>query len=209
MKMDMARGLITLGAVKLSPLKPFTYASGLKGPIYCDNRISLSHVEFRNKVVSGFISTLTSKHLAWDAFGGIATAGIPYASFVADRLGAPMIYIRPKPKGHGKMNQVEGDAKPGQKIIMFEDLVNQGSSLVDAYQGLVNAELQCTDCLCVVDYQMQASQTRLAEHKIQLHSLTDFTSLSLAALELKLINQEELALLKKWQTDPNNWSDSL
>ncbi len=209
MKMDIARGLISLGAVKLSPSKPFVYASGLKGPIYCDNRISLSHVDFRNKIVSSFISMLTSQKLSWDALGGIATAGIPYASFVADRLGAPMIYIRPKPKGHGKMNQVEGDIKKGQKIIMFEDLVNQGSSLIEAYQGLLNAGLQCSDCFCVVDYQMKNSQDKLAEHKIQLHSLTDFTSLSLAALELKLINQDELALLKKWQTDPNNWSDSL
>ena len=209
MKMDIARGLINLGAVKFSPLKPFKYASGLLGPIYCDNRITLSYVDFRNKVVSSFIDLLSQKSLAFDAIGGIATAGIPYASIVADRLGYPMIYIRPKPKGHGKMNQVEGDAKSGQKIIMLEDLVNQGSSLIDAYNGLINAELRCTDCLCVVDYQMKTSQAKLAEHKIQLHSLTDFTSLSLAAFELKLINHDELALLKKWQNDPNNWSDSL
>ncbi|MBY0413822.1 MAG: hypothetical protein K2Q18_06640, partial [Bdellovibrionales bacterium] len=106
MKMDIASNLINLGAVKFSPNNPFTYASGLKGPIYCDNRIILSHVEFRDQVIDGFLEIIKNNKLDTDLIGGIATAGIPHAAFIADRLKKPMVYVRPKAKEHGRKNQV-------------------------------------------------------------------------------------------------------
>lgn len=206
MKMDIARNLLNLGAVKFSPQTPYTYASGLKGPIYCDNRAILSHVEFRDQVVTAFIDIIKQNRLSFDHLCGIATAGIPYAAFVADRLKMPMVYVRPKPKDHGRKNQVEGDYKPGQKVLLFEDLVNQGASLEDSMTGVISAELRSDACLCVVDYEMQSAKRRLSDLSIQLFSLTDFTALTSMAFELNLINQEGLNLLREWHADPKAWS---
>lgn len=206
MKMEIAKKLLTLGAVKFSPSNPFTYASGLKGPIYCDNRIILSHVEFREQIIAGFLNLIEKNNLHYDHLGGIATAGIPYAAFIADRLKQPMVYVRPKVKEHGRKNQVEGDYKPGQMVLLFEDLVNQGSSLVDSMQGLKDAQLKCNSCLCVVDYQMQSAQIKINELEMKLFSLTDFASLITQAFELNLINLDGMNLLKEWHTDPKAWS---
>src|SRR6478609_4582883 len=109
MKLDIAKGLIETGCVKLSPSAPFSYASGLNGPIYCDNRLILGHVEFRDRVIQAFLEVINKQSLKFDLVGGIATAGIPHAAFIADRLNLPMVYVRPKAKDHGRKNQVEGD----------------------------------------------------------------------------------------------------
>lgn len=206
MKMDIAKNLINLGAVKFSPQKPFAYASGLKGPIYCDNRLILSKVDFREQVISAFIEVLKVNKLDYDHLGGIATAGIPYAAFIADRLKKSMVYVRPKAKDHGRKNQVEGLYQVGDKVVLFEDLVNQGASLEDSMKGLNGAELKCDACLCVVDYETPISQERLSNLSIQLFALTDFTSLTLAAFELNLIDHAGMNLLKEWHADPKAWS---
>jgi orotate phosphoribosyltransferase len=206
MKMDIAKNLINLGAVKFSPQNPFTYASGLKGPIYCDNRLILSQVDFRDQIIASFINLIEVNELRFDHLGGIATAGIPYAAFVADRLKRSMVYVRPKAKDHGRKNQVEGLYKQGDRVLLFEDLVNQGASLEDSMSGLNSVELKCDACLCVVDYETRVSQERLRKLSIQLFTLTDFTSLTFAAFELNLINQDGLNLLKEWHTDPKMWS---
>ena len=207
MKMAIARNLINLGAVKFSPNNPFTYASGLKGPIYCDNRIILSHVEFRDTVISSFVEVIKQNKLDFDLLGGIATAGIPYSSFVADRMKLPMVYVRPKAKDHGRKNQVEGDYKADQTVLLFEDLVNQGASLEDSMAGLIASQLKCQACLCVVDYEMQGAKNRLKDLSIQLFSLTDFSALTSQAFELNLIDQAGLNLLKEWHADPKAWSE--
>ncbi len=206
MKLDIARNLLNLGAVKFSILNPYSYASGLKGPIYCDNRLILSHTEFRDKIITTFIDTIKKYSLNFDHLCGIATAGIPYAAIVADRMKKPMLYVRPKRKEHGRLNQVEGDYKSGQKVLLFEDLVNQGSSLLDSMQGLKLAQLNADSCLCVVDYEMQGTKRILSDLSMQLYSLTDFTSLTSVAFELNLINIEGLEDLRKWQADPKAWS---
>jgi orotate phosphoribosyltransferase len=206
MKMDIARGLIEKGCVKLSPQNPFTYASGLKGPIYCDNRLILSHVDFREKVIESFLELIKNHSLQFDLIGGIATAGIPYAAFIADRLKLPMIYVRPKAKEHGKKNQVEGDYRPNQSVILVEDLVNQGSSLADAMFGVKQAGLNSSQCLCIVDYQMGEAAKRLSELSLSLYSLTDFEHLVAASFEMKLIDSEGRKLLIDWHADPKEWS---
>lgn len=208
MKMDIARGLIGIGAVKLSPTKPFVYASGLSGPIYCDNRLILSDLNLREKVIAGFLEIIQQKKLSYDLLCGIATAGIPHAAFVADRLKKPMVYVRPKAKEHGKKNQVEGAYRAHEQVLLFEDLVNQGASLMDAMKGIIEAGLTCRDCLCVVDYQMPEAAERLKKLSINLWSLTDFSSLISSALELNLIDDEGLQLLEKWHSDPKKWSDA-
>jgi orotate phosphoribosyltransferase len=208
MKMDIARGLIENGCVRLKPLTPFVYASGLKGPIYCDNRLILSQVQFREKIIHSFLEVIKNQSLKFDLIGGIATAGIPHAAFIADRLKMPMIYVRPKAKEHGKKNQVEGDYRPNQSVILVEDLVNQGSSLIDAVSGLKEAGLNTSQCLSIVDYQMEVATKRLEELSMSLYSLTDFEHLVEAAFELKFINSEERNLLIDWQLNPKEWSKS-
>jgi orotate phosphoribosyltransferase len=141
---------------------------------------------------------MESESFNYDLIGGIATAGIPYASIVADRLHKPMIYIRPKAKGHGKKNQVEGDFNHGQSVLLFEDLINQGSSVLDAIAGLKEAGLTASVCLAIVDYQMSIAQKKLSEAQIQLFSLTDFSSLVEMAFELELINQSNKNDLYNW-----------
>ncbi|MDO9183153.1 MAG: orotate phosphoribosyltransferase [Bacteriovorax sp.] len=206
MKMDIARGLIENRCIQLSPQNPFTYASGLKGPIYCDNRLVLSHVFFREKIIEAFLETINKHSLNFDLIGGIATAGIPHAAFIADRLKLPMIYIRPKAKEHGAKNQVEGDYLPNQSVILVEDLVNQGASLADAMKGIHEAKLISNQCLCIVDYQTLTSEKRLKELSITLYSLTDFEHLVEAATELKFIDSDGKKLLMDWHADPKEWS---
>lgn len=206
MKMDIARSLIDKGCVKFSPENPFTYASGLRGPIYCDNRLILSHVDFREKIIQSLLEIIKDFSLKFDLIGGIATAGIPHAAFIADRLKMPMIYIRPKSKGHGKMNQVEGDYKTNQSVILIEDLINQGTSLADALKGIREVNLTSSLCLAIVDYQMVEAQKRLEELKLKLYSLTDFDHLIEAALLLKLIDSKGRKLLKDWHVNPKEWS---
>lgn len=208
MKKDIARGLIGIGAVKFSPNKPFLYASGLSGPIYCDNRLILSDLNLREKVIAGFLEIIKKNNLSYDLLCGIATAGIPHAAFIADRLKKPMVYVRPKAKDHGKKNQVEGAYRAHEQVLLFEDLVNQGASLMDAMTGLNEAQLTCRDCLCVVDYQMPEAADRLKKLSLNLWSLTDFSSLISSASELNLIDDEGLQLLKKWHSDPKKWSDA-
>lgn len=206
MKMDIAKALINKGCVKFSPSNPYTYASGLKGPIYCDNRLILSHVDFRNQVIAEFIRVIKESKFSFDLIGGIATAGIPHAAMIADRLNMPMVYVRPKPKEHGKKNQVEGDYQAKQSVILVEDLVNQGASLKDAILGVKAADLRCSDCLCIVDYQMPEAKKRLDELALTLYSLTDFEHLVMAAMELRFIDAEGRKLLMDWHVDPKEWS---
>jgi orotate phosphoribosyltransferase len=209
MKIKIAKALIQKNCVKFSAQNPFTYASGLKGPIYCDNRLILSHVDFREMVIEAFLSVIKERNLKFDLIGGIATAGIPHAAFIADRLKMPMVYVRPKAKDHGKKNQVEGDFFKGQSVLLVEDLVNQGSSLSDAMKGVVDCGLVSSLCLAVVDYQMGEANKRLNDLNLKLISLTDFEHLILAGRELNLISENDQKLLLNWHADPKGWSNSL
>ena len=197
--------LIGCGAIALSPLRPFTYASGLEGPIYCDNRKILSFPKDRNIVVEAFLALIKNSGLEFDLLCGLATAGIPHASFLADRLERPMIYIRSSNKSHGKKNLIEGVFKNGDKTLLVEDLVNQGSSLEKAILAAREAGLEVTDCISIVSYSMEKAQRVLEQTGVKLHSLVDFFSLCDHAKSLGKIDEREYDLLKAWQSDPANW----
>lgn len=199
-----AEALLQLGAVKLSPQNPFLYASGLRGPMYCDNRALLSHPKERNLIIDGLIEQQNS--LSYQQLAGLATAGIPHAAMMADRLSKPMCYVRSKAKEHGRGNQVEGDITQGEKVLMVEDLVNQGSSLKDAVAGVRKADLLVDDCLCIVDYQMPKAKLVCQELGIKLHALVTFEELIHSALAMKVITDADILTLKNWHNDPENWS---
>jgi len=206
MTKSIANLLISLECLKLSPSHPFTYASGLKGPVYCDNRKLLSNTSARAEVIKEWKNQITAMKEKFEILAGLATAGIPWAAILADHLNLPMIYVRGKPKEHGKQNQVEGDFKPGQKVLLIEDLVNQGKSLAEAIEGCHQADLTVVGAFCIVDYQMPASAEVLQKYKIPLYSLTNFSQIITIAQELKMLKPEEIDLLKSWHKDPVSWA---
>ncbi len=205
MKENVAKLLLEMGCVKISPSNPFTYASGLQGPIYCDNRKILSHPKHRAQIVSYLKELVSSLNLEYDHLAGLATAGIPHAAFLAHEMDKSMVYVRSKPKTHGKGNQVEGDYKSGQKVLLVEDLVNQASSLVDAVEGVKKEGLEIVGCICIVDYQMNKAKERVNDLGIKLFSLTNFESLVNVLNQNGQLTDQENESLKKWHQDPKNW----
>lgn len=204
---ETAKILLEIGAVEVSPSKPFHYASGLQGPIYCDNRKLLSYPKQRKQIAEYFVDKINSLGLEFDQLAGLATAGIPHAAFIAQLMDKPMVYIRSKPKAHGRRNQVEGDAKPGQKLLLIEDLINQGASLNEALLGVKEAELTPVSCMAIVSYQTKNAESVSKEWNLSLYSLTNFDALCDQALTMGKINENEKALLHSWREDPKDWSD--
>lgn len=205
-KLEVAQVLMDCGCLKLSVEKPFTYASGLQGPVYCDNRLILSFPRERTKLMHELSALIKEKSDQSDAVVGVATAGIPHGALVAHLLDRPFLYVRSDKKSHGRQNQVEGHFVAGQEVVMVEDLVNQGGSLAQAVEGVRSSGLRVEQCFCLVDYQMQAAQSVLANHAVKLHSLTDFDSILEAATARKMIESDQGEELRRWQKDPKNWS---
>lgn len=204
MKERMAKILLSTNCVQVSPQEPFSYASGLKGPIYCDNRKLLSHVLERKQVVEGLLKLIEASEVKFDSVCGLATAGIPHAAWVADKLDISMIYVRGKAKEHGKKNQIEGEYKQGEKVILIEDLVNQGSSLKGAVEALKSEGLDPIACFCIVNYEMKVVEEILPSLGISLHSLTDFSTI----INVANLDDKELKILKNWHNNPKAWTPS-
>lgn len=202
----VAKLLLETGCVSLRPKDPFTYASGLKGPIYCDNRKVLSYPKQRSEIVNCFLEFIKDEKLEFDAVAGLATGGIPHSSFIAHEMDCPMLYVRSKPKGHGKQSLVEGDASKVKKVLLIEDLINQGSSLDKVIEPIRSEGLELTGVLSVVSYEMQTAKEVSDKNQLSFHSLTNFSSLVEVGMELKLIDGEQSELLMQWQKNPAEWS---
>ena len=157
-------------------------------------------------MVKSFLDLVHQKSLLYDQVAGLATAGIPHGAFLADKLEAPMVYVRAKVKSHGRGRCIEGDFKSGQKLLFVEDLVNQGSSLKEAVLAAREEGAVVTDCLSIVDYQMSKSKDILKKLGVNLHPLTNFQAIIDTALSLEIIGQKEYELLINWQKDPKGWS---
>ena len=195
---NVAKYLLDLKCVQLSPNDFFTYASGLKGPIYCDNRKVLSYPRERTSLIEGLKDLILNSGLEYDVIAGLATAGVPYASILADHLEKPLIYIRSKPKGHGQKNLIEGEYSSGQKIILIEDLVNQGSSVQKGIEASKEQSLDPIACFSIVDYQMAPAKKVFEENKIPFFSLTNFSELVETAKEISYLTDQECQNLAKW-----------
>ena len=195
--------------LQLSPSKPFSYASGLKGPIYCDNRQLLSIPGPRATIVKHLVEKVKKSGWKFDQLAGLATAGIPHCSFMAYDMNVPMIYIRGKAKGHGKQNQVEGKFKAGESVVLVEDLVNQGRSLEDAIEAALAVGLKPVGVISIVTYEMAKSKEILDKYKLPIICLTNFSTITKLGLEQNIISAEEHSMLNSWQSDPVAWSSSL
>ncbi len=204
-KKEIAKVLIDLGCLELSPVNPFTYASGLKGPIYCDNRLVISNPPARNFIVQAFLQAINNARLNFTAVAGIATSGIPHAAWIADRIDMPMIYIRGQKKAHGRQNAIEGKVPLGTKIVLIEDLINQGKSSAHAYDIAKEAGLDPVACLSIVDYQFDKAKEEFKKRDCPIIALTDFEEILVTAKELGKLSDKDIESLTKWHQDPSRW----
>jgi len=191
--------------VVLRPSQPFTWASGIRSPIYCDNRLLLSNPKGLEIVIEGFEKIIEEGKKSFDVLAGIATAGIPYASILADHLKKPLIYVRAKPKDHGKGNQIEGRLQKGQKVLVIEDLVSTGQSSLAAIQAVREAGGQVDHCLAIFTYGFPKAFADFQQAHCQLLPLTHLEVLIQEALSLGKISEEEVKLIQKFSQDPNGW----
>ena len=200
-----AEKLLQAEAVKLSSSTPFTWASGWKSPIYCDNRKLLSLPFTRDYIKSELANVVFEKFPDADLVAGVATAGIAWGAMVADQLKLPFIYVRPKPKEHGLGNQIEGQYQAKQKVVVIEDLVSTGKSSLQVVEVLRNAGVEVLGMVSIFNYQFDAAKNAFSAANVSLYSLTDYPSLIKLALEKDIIAGEQTEVLLNWRTDPANW----
>ncbi|KQX64696.1 orotate phosphoribosyltransferase [Paenibacillus sp. Root444D2] len=198
----IAASLLDIEAVALRPQQPFTWTSGLKSPIYCDNRLTMSHPAIREAIADGFAALIQEKFPDAEVVAGTATAGIPHAAWVAQKLGLPMIYIRDKAKGHGKENLIEGTVKPGQKVIVIEDLISTGGSSLKAAIAVKEAGAVALGVLAIFSYQLDKATDAFQAADMPLYTLSNYSTLLEVALEKGEIKQEDMELLRSWRLNP-------
>ena len=205
----IANMLLDIESVTFSFKKPYlyTFVSGIKGPMYCDNRRLISFPNKRRKVVNEFINV--AKKLKFDIVGGVSTAGIPWAALVAEKLKKPMIYIRPEPKRYGKKRQIEGDMENGSRVLVVEDLVSTGGSAVSAIDAVRRNGGKVNDCVFIFTYDLKISKENFKKARCKIHPLLSFSDLIDVAADRGYISKEEKEELLKWHKDPKKyWKSS-
>lgn len=205
-EVEIAKNLLDIKAVFLRPNEPFTWASGIKSPIYCDNRLALSFPEKRKTVIQGFVSLIKAQYPDVQVLMGTATAGIPWAAMVGDAMDLPMGYVRSSNKSHGKGNKIEGSLNKGDKVVIVEDLISTGGSVKDVVESLREAGAQVLGVVAIFSYLLPASTTLFADIKCDFKTLSNYDALLEVALEHKYIAATDLEKLKAWKQNPNDES---
>ncbi|WP_010282585.1 orotate phosphoribosyltransferase [Bacillus timonensis] len=205
MSKDIAGHLLEIGAVFLQPNNPFTWSSGLKSPIYCDNRMTLSFPQVRTEIAKGLSELITTHYPEAEVIAGTATAGIPHAAWVSDVLHLPMCYVRSKAKAHGKGNQIEGKVVKGQKVVVIEDLISTGGSAITAVEALREAGCDVLGIVAIFSYQLPAAAASLEAANISAHTLTDYPTLIEVALEKSVVTENDIESLQSWRKNPVEW----
>jgi orotate phosphoribosyltransferase len=201
----IAEMLLKIEAIKLNTRKPFTWSSGWKSPIYCDNRLSLSYPHVRNAIKDGLIHAIRENFYTAESIAGVATAGIAQGAIVADAMNLPFLYVRPKPKDHGMENLIEGKITKGQKVVVVEDLVSTGGSSLKTVSALREAGFQVLGMISIFNYGFDIATRNFYEADVSLISLSDYSHLLPQALNQKYITEEQVTSLKAWRVDPSNW----
>lgn len=205
LKKDFASRLLKVKAIKLQPNNPFTWASGWKSPFYCDNRKTLSYPELRNYVKLELVHIILEKFPEAEAIAGVATGAIAQGALVADELNLPFVYVRSKPKDHGLENLIEGELKPGMKVVVVEDLISTGGSSLKAVDAIRNNACEVIGMVASYTYGFPVAKTAFEEAGVQLETLTDYENVVAQALETGYIAEEDVALLHEWRKDPATW----
>lgn len=201
----IAAALLEIEAIKLSSTKPFIWASGWKSPIYCDNRISLSFPDIRTIIRDGLVEAIRENYFTVEAIAGVATAGIAQGALVAEKLGLPFVYVRPKPKDHGMENLIEGKITKNQKVVVVEDLVSTGGSSLKAVQALRDAGFEVLGMVSIFNYGFDLATRNFYDANTSLISLCDYSHLLKEAQLGKYVDESQVVSLKSWRVDPANW----
>jgi len=205
MNKEIAAHLLEIGAVFLQPNEPFTWSSGLKSPIYCDNRMTLSFPQVRREIAKGLSELIKIHYPEVEVIAGTATAGIPHAAWVSDVLNIPMCYVRSKAKAHGKGNQIEGKVVKGQKVVVIEDLISTGGSAITAAEALREAGCEVLGIVAIFSYQLPAATASLEAANISAQTLTDYPTLINVALDKNVVSENDIESLKSWRENPVDW----
>jgi orotate phosphoribosyltransferase len=205
-ELQVADYLLQIKAIELKPQAPFTWASGLKSPIYCDNRKTLSFPVCRTHIRQQFVNVIQEKFGTPDIIAGVATGGIAIGALVAQEMGIPYAYVRSEAKKHGLGNQVEGVVEPNQKVVVIEDLISTGKSSLSAVSALREAGLDVMGMVAIFTYDFQIAKQAFEDAEVALHTLTDYHALLQQALKKEYITEEQLSTLKVWREDPAAWS---
>lgn len=203
---EIAKDLLEIQAVKLSPNEPFTWASGIKSPIYCDNRLTISYPKIRTAIAKGIAELIRENYPEVEVIAGTATAGIPHAAWIAAELDLPLVYVRSKPKDHGRSKQIEGVLQPGAKTVVIDDLLSTGGSVLKAVQAAQHEGADVLGVGAIFSYQLQAIVDNFKQVELSYFTLTNYSELLEAAVEANYISTAERAVLEKWRYDPENWS---
>jgi len=201
----VAEKLLQVEAVKLRPQAPFTWASGWKSPIYCDNRKVLGYPYIREFVKSEMCNVIFSEFPDAEYLAGVATAGIAWGAMAADQLKLPYMYVRPKPKEHGMGNQIEGFFEPGKKVLVIEDLISTGKSSLQTVDVLRQAGLEVEGMVSIFTYGFQVADEAFANAGVKYQSLTNYSALIELAIEKGIVSEEDQSLLLDWRANPSQW----
>lgn len=202
---EVADKLLEIQAIRLQPEKPFTWASGWKSPIYCDNRLSLSFPEVRKLIRDQLVRSVMHFFPKAEAVAGVATAGIPQGALIANELDLPFIYVRSKPKGHGMENMIEGKVTPGQKVVIVEDLVSTGGSSLKAAEDLKAAGFEVLGMVAIFSYGFDVAAKNFENAGVKLVCLCNYDHLLPRAVQRKYIQEDVLDSLGEWRKDPGSW----
>ena len=202
----LAKKLLKIKAVKLQPANPFTWASGWKSPIYCDNRKTLSYPPLRNFIKLELARTIIENFENVTTIAGVATGAIAQGAMVAEELNLPFIYVRSTPKDHGLENLIEGDLKPGSKVVIIEDLISTGGSSLKAVEAVRNSGCDVIGMLAIFSYGFSISEALFKDAKVKLITLCNYDAILDEALKTDYIDESEIKILQEWRQDPANWN---
>jgi len=203
---ETAKILLDINAIKLNPNEPFTWASGWKSPIYCDNRIILSNPEIRNTIKMYLAQVMGKNFEKPDAIAGVATGAIGIGILVAEYLDLPFIYVRPEAKKHGRKNQIEGEIEKGKKVMVIEDLISTGKSSIGAIRALKSYGLNVVGMIAIFTYEFSVSEDNFNKEEINVKTLSNYSTLLRIAQKTQYISEIECKMLEKWNGSPSSWS---
>lgn len=201
-----AKLLLQINAIKLQPNDPFTWASGWKSPIYCDNRVVLSFPPIRNYIRETMAKQIEIKYGRPDVIAGVATGAIGIGILVAEYLSLPFVYVRPEAKSHGRQNQIEGFIEGGQNVVVIEDLISTGKSSLNAVRALKEAGVNVKGMVAIFSYGFEVANTNFIEEEVTLHTLSNYENLLEEALDTKYITSKEQDILASWNANPSEWN---
>ena len=201
---EIAHNLLQIKAIKLNPANPFTWASGIKSPIYCDNRIVLSYPPVRKAVIAAMVRQ-SAAFQPFQVVAGVATAGIAHGALLAEALDLPFVYVRSKAKGHGRQNQIEGELRGNERVLVIEDLISTGGSSLEAVEVLRDRGCTVAGVLAIFSYGFPAAKAAFEKADCAFATLSNYEALIAAAIDINYIDQKNLASLQEWSKNPREW----